>query len=190
MAAKSLEDMTVPELLEHTRKLEKDNSLLNTLSSDPDTRRELLRLAKKKMPNTPIPEIDNTLEAERMLAVADKKIEALETRVRDGEIRARIEAEESRLKKEHGFDDNDMQEVRKLMVDEKAPIPHFDAAAKVYNASRRQAEPSSSQLRDNSYEMPDHAMWGKGVGNKAALNKVFVNEAYRAVNELRNPKAA
>ena len=187
---KSLEDMLPGELLEHTRKLEESNRLFTTLVSDPETRAETLALVKRKNPTMAIPELDEKAARDAALAAERAEREKLEARVRDQEIRERLRNERERVKKDHGLTDEDLTAVEALMVDEKAPIPHYDAAAKVYKASRVEAKPSSSQLTANTFDMPDKNVWAKGVGNPMSLNKVFQEEAARAINEMRGNKAA
>lgn len=183
--AKSLEDYTLPELIaEHRTSLEK-NRLFDTLMSDPETRRDALALVKKKNPTMPIPELEVEARNDAALAEERKEREKLETRVRQSEIRESMRVERERVKSEYGLNDADVIEVEKLMLDEKAPIPHYDAAAKVYKASRAQAEPTSSQLSVKTYDMPDKGTWARGVGDKMGLDKVFREKAYEAVNEVR-----
>lgn len=182
---KSLEEYTLPELVaEHRTALEK-NRLFDTLMSDPETRRDALALVKRKNPTMPIPELEVEARNDAALAEERKEREKLEARVRDSEIRERLRLERERVKSQHDLSDADLIEVEKLMTDDKAPIPHYDAAAKVYRASRQQAEPSSSQLAVKTYNMPDKDIWSKGVGNKMQLNKTFTEKAYEAVNEVR-----
>jgi hypothetical protein len=180
----SLEDLTLPQLLERTKKLESDNALFNKALNDPTTRTEQLALLKKSNPTLPIPELDVKAASDAALAAERGAREKLEKDVRDLQIQGRIDAERKRVMKEHGLSESDLLEVEKLMVDEKAPIPHYDAAAKVFKASRTQAEPSSS-LISRQYEMPSKDVWGKGVGNKIELNKIAERMAYDAVNDLR-----
>ncbi|HUP07661.1 MAG TPA: hypothetical protein VMU47_10950 [Caldimonas sp.] len=188
--SKTLEEMTLPELLDHTRKLEKDNGLIAPLLSDPATRSEALKLLKKKHPTMSIPEIDVKVEAEALVAEERKKREEADERLRLVEMRERWREERARVQSQYELSDADMAEVEALMRDEKAPIPHYDAAVKVWRASQRTAEPTSSQLQSHSYEMPSKDKWGAGVGNKMALNKIFENEAYAVVNEMRGGKKA
>lgn len=185
----SLEDLTPVELLaQHRAALEK-NKLFDTLMSDPDTRNEALKLIKRRNPTMPIPELDVNAAAEKALAAERAEREKLEARMRDSEFRERLRGERERLKRENDFSDADLVAIEALMTDEKAPIPHFDAAAKVFKASRVQARPTSSQLAVKTFDMPDKTVWAAGVGNKMALDKAFREQSYAAVNEVRSKAA-
>lgn len=190
MATKTLEEMSVNELVDEHRKALEKNRLFDTLMSDPDTRREALGLIKKKNPAMPIPELDAAERSEAALAVERERATKAEERIRNLEIGARLDKERERVMKQYGLSDAGLMEVEKLMTDKDAPIPHYDAAAKVYLASQRQAEPSSSTLAVQTFDMPDKSTWGRGVGNKMSLDKVFREKAYEAVNAVRSGKAA
>lgn len=181
----SLEELTVPELLAETKRLQESSRLFNTLLGDPSTREDALRLVKRVDPKRPIPELDTKLAAEASLATERAEREKLETRVREGEIRERIRNERERVMRDHDLSESEVLEVEKLMVDEKAPIPHYDAAAKVFKASRSQATPTSAQLVPKLYDMPEKGVWGAGVGSRMGLDKVFKEQAYAALNDVR-----
>jgi hypothetical protein len=187
---KSLEDMSPNELVAHSTALEQQTTFYNQLLNDPSTRSEMLKLLKKKNPTMPIPEIDGPAQFEDQLAKEAAERQKLEDRVRDQEIRERISKERIRVMREHGLDEADMIEVEKIMVDKDAPIPHYDAAAKVFKASRVQATPTSHTLTPRTFDMPTKDVWGPGVGNKAQLNKIATAEAYKAMNEITGGKKA
>jgi len=96
----------------------------------------------------------------------------------------RIEKERSRVKSDYNFNDADVAAVEKLMVDKDAPIPSYAAAAKVYKASQQLAAPTSHALKPNTWEMPEKDVWAGGIGNKMNLNKIALEEAYKARNEF------
>jgi hypothetical protein len=182
---RSLEDYTPAELLEHARTLERSNGLFNTLMNDPETRSETLALVKKKNPNMSIPELDVKAQVELAVAKEREEREKTDARLREMEMRERLNAQRDRVKSQYELTDADVLEVEKLMTDKDAPIPHYDAAVKVYQASRAQATPTSSQLQVKTFDMPSKDTWGRGVGDKMALDRAFKEEAYKAVNELR-----
>lgn len=187
---KSLEDMNVAELLDHAKKADKDAGLLRTLLDDPATRKDTLELVKKKNPGMAIPEIEVAAAQEAALAEERKARQKLEAEVREIRQYESLRAERERVMEEHGLSKNDLKEVEKLMVDDKAPIPHFDAAVKVFKASQVMAEPTSASLTPQLYEMPEKSVWGAGVGNKSALDKIAKQAAYDAVNALRSKRSA
>jgi hypothetical protein len=175
--AASLENMTTEQLQESTR-------LLQTLLNSSDTREATLRLIKKKN-GMPIPEIDAKDSVLAEVAAERAERVKLETRLQERDIMDRIEKERVRVKSENGFNDEDVKAVEALMVDKDAPIPSYAAAAKVYKASKQIAQPTTHQLAPKTWDMPEKDVWAPGIGNRMALNKIAIEEAYRASNEFR-----
>jgi hypothetical protein len=175
--ASSLENMTTEQLQESTK-------LLHTLLNSPDTREDTLRLIKKKN-GVPIPEIDSKDAVLAEVAKEREERKKLETRMQERDIMERIEKERAKVKQAHNLSDADVLEVEKLMVDKDAPIPSYAAAAKVYQASKQVAQPTTHLLKPNTYDMPEKSVWAPGIGNKQALNKIALEEAYKAANEFR-----
>jgi hypothetical protein len=173
----SLENMTTEQLQESTR-------LLHTLLNSPDTREDTLRLIKKKNA-VPIPEIDSKDAVLAMVAKEREERQKLETRMQERDIMERIEKERAKVRAAHNFTDADVAEVEKLMVDKDAPIPSYAAAAKVYQASKQVAQPTTHMLKPNTYDMPEKSIWAPGIGNRMALNKIALEEAFKASNEFR-----
>src|SRR6266446_5285365 len=166
----SLESMTTEQLQESTR-------LLHTLLNSPDTREDTLRLIKKKN-NVPIPELDAKDAVMGELKKEQDARIALEARLQERDIMERIAKEREKVKQTYQLNDTDVAEVEKLMVDKDAPIPSYAAAAKVYKASKQIAETTTHLLKPNVYDMPEKSIWAPGIGNKAALNKIALEEAY------------
>ena len=179
--AASLENFTQAQLEESTR-------LMQTLLNSPDTREQTLRLIKKKT-NTSIPEIDAADSVRGDIAKERDERLKLEARLQEREILDRIRDERTRVKKEHDLTDADVAEVEKLMIDKEAPISNYAAAAKVFKASKQIAQPTSHQLKPNVWDMPEKDVWAAGIGNKQALNKIALEEAYKAMNEFRSGAA-
>lgn len=186
----TLEDLTHPELLAVARAATEKSALFDTLLSHPDSRKETLALVKRRNPSMPIPEVDAESAATAALAEERKERLALENRVRDAEMRERIAAQREKVKSQYKLSDADLLEVEKIMTDETAPIPHYDAAVKVWKAQRMQAVPTSSNIQPPVYDMPAQETWKAGVGNNAALNKIATKLGYEAWNEIRAGKVA
>jgi hypothetical protein len=167
-----------------TEQLQESTRLLHTLLNSPDTREDTLRLIKKKN-NVPIPELDAKDAVMGELKKEQEARIALEARLQERDILARIEKEREKVKQTYQLNDADVAEVEKLMVDKDAPIPNYAAAAKVYKASKQVAEPTTHLLKPNTYDMPEKSIWAPGIGNKQALNKIALEEAYKAANEFR-----
>lgn len=180
----SLEDLTTNELLAKAKEYERGHTLLNTLLNDPATREETLKLVKKKDPTRSIPELDAKAEMEKKLEEEREERRKLEASVRDNEIKRQIKEERERVKAMYELTDADMIEVEKLMTDKDKPIPHYDAAATVLKAQRAQAKPTTASISPPVFDMPSKDIWGKGVGNKAQLDKIALGQAYEAFNEI------
>lgn len=192
----SLEDLTIDQLREIATKaaqMEPAYNLVQQLGKDPEGRSMLQRWAKKKNPNLSIPEVDT--EDRIMKAVAEEKEarEKLEAKIQEDAIRARVEGERKRVKEKYGLNDDDMKSVEKLMVksdDNPEPIPYYDAAARLYIGSRTPSTPTPSSFMPPTYSMPEGKVWGKGIGNAAELNRIAMDQAYQAFNEIRGGKVA
>ncbi len=186
----SLEDLTTDQLLAHARNLQGTHELMQTLLQDPSSREVVQRAAKKKNPTLVIPELD---AKDAVMAELQKEREArlaLEATISQDKIRARLEAQRSAAKAKYKLNEDDMKEVEKLMTDETDPIPTYEAAARVHAASKKTATPTSAALSAPTYEMPDKDVWAKGIGNKSMLDRIAVNEAFAAMNDIRNGKVA
>lgn len=173
----SLENMTTEQLQESTR-------LFQTLLDSPDTRETTLRMIQAKT-GKPIPEITARDSAFAAVKVEREAREKLEARIQEREIMERIRDERERVKREHKLTDDEVLEVEKLMIDKDAPIPNYSAAAKVFRAQQNVAQPTTSLLSPKTWDMPEKDVWAPGIGNKAALDKIALNEAYKAANEFR-----
>ena len=186
----SLEDLTADELIAHARTLEGSHRLLQTLMADPATREAVQRKIKKDNPSLAIPEIDAADAVRAELAEERKRREKLEKDILEDRVRRRLEEERAAVKSKYKLSDADLAEVEKLMTDKDNPIPTYDAAARVHVASKQTAAPTPSLIDPPTFQMPEKDVWGKGVGNKAMLDKIALNEAYAAYNEIRAGKVA
>jgi hypothetical protein len=184
----SLEDLSSNELIDLARTQGPKAALYDTLLADPETRSAMLALQKKKYPNQPIPELDARKEMEVKLAEERAAREKLEERVLQENIERRLEKQREDTKKKHKLSDDDMIAVEKIMTDDKASIPNYDIAARLYKADRAQAVPTPSALQPPIFDMPDKAKWGKGIGNPQELNKIGLKAAYEAVAQFRAGK--
>lgn len=188
----SLEDLTTDQLLASARQWQGQAALVEQLMKEPKTRLELQRLVKIVNPSVSIPELDareavrSELDAERE---ARKK---LEERILEGEVRQRLERQRADIKDRYKLTDTDVAEVEKMMVDAdpEKRIPGYDAAARVFVASKTQATPTPSVLGAPIYEMPSAKDWASGVGNPAKLNQIGLAKAFEAWNEINSGKQA
>ena len=186
----SLEDLTTDQLLEVAKRTKRSDDLLGALLRDKETREITLRGLKKVDPSMQIPEIDAADAVRSDLEKLREENAKLEDRLRNKEITDTIRDEQRRVKEKFGLNDADLLEVQKIMTDKEQPIPYWDRAAQFYLAQQRVAEPSPSTIQPPIYEMPEKDVWGKGIGNKSLLDKIAIDEAYKALNEVMGGKVA
>lgn len=181
----SLEDLTTDQLLARARELEGSANLLTTLAQNPATRGDLQRLMKKANPSLVIPEIDAADAVRGEIRERDERINRLEQQMLEDKVRTRLEKQRSDARAKYNLSDADMVEVEKLMTheDTEQRIPGYDAAARVYASSKQNTVPTPASLNPPTFTMPENDVWGKGIGNKAALDKIAMNEAFSAWND-------
>lgn len=187
--AKSLEDLTVDELLARARETERDSQLIRAISANPEARASLQRAIKTVAPQTSIPEIDTQDAIAKAIAPEREERLKLERKIQEDDIRRRLEKNRADIKAEFKLSDDDVLEVEKLMTREVDPIPSYRAAAQVYTAMRQSATPTPASFSVPTFQMPENEVWGKGIGNKAMLDKIAIAQANEALNELRQGKA-
>jgi hypothetical protein len=188
----SLEDLTTDQLLARARELEGSANLISSLSTNPETRTQLQRLIKTINPSLVIPELDSAIAVEAQLKTRDDKIAELENKFLEKEVKDRLEKQRKDVQTKYKLADADMLEVEKMMVDPdpNQRIPGYEAAARVFSASKQTAIPTHSNAAPPTFSMPEQDVWGKGIGNKAQLDKIALNEAYSAWNEALGGKVA
>jgi hypothetical protein len=185
----SLEDLTPDQLMDYAKKAQSSHELFTTLTGNPKTREVMQRAIKTLNPNVSIPEID---AADKVLTKVNELAEdnaKLRREMQERDIRTRIEADKAAVKTRYGLTDADFTGVEALMIDKDNPIPTYDAAARVFLASRQSAVPTSAQFSPPTFQMPTEEGWKKGLCNPAALNKFAMEEAYAAWNEIRGAGA-
>jgi hypothetical protein len=185
----SLEDLDAGQLLALAQDGERHAQLLAAISSNPKTREPFQRLLKQLNPNLVIPELDAVDKAHLSLVKPlEDKVEALTRTIQERDIRERLERMRSRTQTLYKLSDEDMSAVEALMVAKDDPIPSYDAAARVYLSSRTSATPTSSAFAPPAYQMPEAEVWKSGIGNPQMLNRIALDEAFKAWNELRQGK--
>lgn len=190
MPGPSLEDMSHEQLAEHARQLQGSANLLQQLLGDPSTREVIQRKLKKDNPALAIPEIDAQDKVMAALEEEKKERQNLQKQMLERDVRERLEKARAAAKATYQLSEADMAEVEKLMTDAENPIPTYDAAARVFKASKATGTPTTADIRPPVFDMPEKDVWGKGIGNKAMLDKIAINEAYSALNDLRAGKVA
>lgn len=184
----SLEDLTTDQLLARARELEGAETTLRALTSNPKTRETVQRALKTLNPNLVIPEIDAKDSVRAEIDTERQERIKLQNQIQERDIRERIEKQKASVKAQYRLTDEDMTGVEALMIDKENPIPTYDAAARVYLASRQSATPTPASFAPPTFDMPEKDVWGKGIGNKAALDKIAMGEAFNAWNEISSGK--
>ena len=159
--------------------------LAKSLSDNPATRKEFLKMTKKVRPDVIIPEIDMQEQAEKAFADQSAKINNLEARLAEKEaVEETMRRREELRKKGLAQSDEDIAEIEKIMSDK--GIMKHESAAEYWQYMKQAAAPTSSSFN------------GQPVMNKFVNLKEYFknpvnaarNEAVNALTEIRkNPKA-
>jgi hypothetical protein len=190
-AAPSLEDLTVDQLREAAARMKGSHDLLSTLLRDPSSRTAIQKEMKRLNPNLAIPELDTATAFETQLKTRDEKIAELEKRELMRSINERLSAERAKTQAKYKLTDAQMLEVEKLMQEDKEnPITSYDIGARAFKGSQKPAEPTPAVLKSSTFDMPDPKTWAKGIGNPALLNKIALQQAEQAFNEIRTGQVA
>jgi hypothetical protein len=184
----SLEDLTTDQLLARARELESSHNVLQTLSTNPKTRETIQRALKTLKPDLVIPEIDAKDSLRGEIQTEREARQTLERSIQERDIRERLEKQRAAIQKQYKLTEADLPGVEALMIDKDNPIPTYDAAARVYLASRQSATPTPASFSAPTYDMPEKDIWGKGIGNRAMLDKIAIGQAFEAWNELQTGK--
>jgi len=184
----NLEDLTVDQLLAHAKGTEGDAALLRQLAKNPETR-EIMQAAIKKMaPATSIPEYDAKQQVRAEINAEREERLKLERKIMERDARDNVRERRQAIKDKYRLSDTDVTAVEQMMVDDKEVNWTHDAAARVYLASRQSPTPTPSTFSPPTYDMPEKDVWGKGLGNRAALDKIAMNQAFEAWNEISSGK--
>lgn len=186
----SLEDLTVDQLLARAKELEASAALTNDLLRNKETRSMVQHAIKKIRPDLVIPEIDSQVAIDAKFAEMKKDSDDLRRQILERDTRERLERERTAARDKYGLSDADMLKVAELMVDKDNPIPTYDAAARVHKASTTPSTPTPANFQPPTYTMPEKEVWGTGIGNPAKLNKIAMDQAFAAFNEIKSGKVA
>lgn len=188
----SLEDLTTDQLLTAAKQWQGQAALLEQLGKDPKTRLELQKLVKAVNPNAVLPELEAREAVRTEVDKQNETIAKLQEQILEDRVKRRLEDQRAAIKTTYKLTDAEVAEVEKMMVDAdpEKRIPGYDAAARVFVASKAQATPTPSVLAAPTYEMPSAKDWAPGVGNPAKLNQIGLTEAFKAWNEISGAKAA
>jgi hypothetical protein len=192
--AGSLEDMTVDQLLAHAKSLQGQASLLTSLTSNPETRETIQRALKKVNPKLSIPEIDaKDAVREEIKAEREERLK-LERQLMEREARDNVKERRAAIKAKYSLSDADVEKVEALILDHKEENWSHDTGAAVFAASRESAKPTPATFVPPTYQLMEGKddPWAGGLmsnapgggGTRARLDRIGMNEAYKAMNEL------
>jgi len=184
----SLEDMTVDQLLAEAKRLQRIEATVNQVMAHPEGRETILRTVKKLNPSANIPEIDQADRVEKAIATEREEREKLERKLMERDARDAVAQRRADIKTKYRLSDTDVEEVEKLMLDPANQVGSHDAAARLYLYSKQSATPTPASSAPPTFSMPETDVWGKGVGNKNMLDKIAMNEAFAAWNEVMGGK--
>ncbi len=156
--------------------------LVETAMSNPDTRKDFLSLVKKSNPSLAIPEIDARSAVESELAKEREARQALEAKFAEKEAKENVERQRKAVQEKYNFNDDDMTQVEKIMLDEK--IPSYDFAARYLKSSRQVADTTYNHTAYKTNQLPSDEVWKDGFGNQGKLNQIARSEAQKALSEI------
>ena len=186
----SLEDLTVDQLRARAAETESSHALLQSLTQNPKTREVIQRAIKSVNPNVVIPEIDAADSVRGEIKAEREERLKLERSIQERDIRDRLERQRAAIQVKYKLTADDMIEVEKIMTREVDPIPSYEGAAQVYKASRTSATPTPASFAPPTFDMPEKEIWGKGIGNRSNLNKIAMDEAFKAWGDIASGKVA
>lgn len=149
--------------------------LAEKLASDPSTRKDFLKLAKKVRPDLAIPEVEMDDHLASVTKPLHDKIESLEGKLRERDINERIESTRRKLVEDGIVSREEVPEIEKLMIEKK--IPDHRTAAEFFKLQREQAKPTPSLYR-KSEPVVDFKTIGSNPAQWAR------NEAAKALADL------
>ena len=148
--------------------------LAKQLSDNPNTRKEFLRMTKKVRPELSVPELDIEEYTNSKVNDAEKRVMALESKLRERDAVEELNKRRARL----GRSDDEVAEIEKLML-EKGMTNH-ETASEYFDWMRQAATPTPMGYSSSPM-------------NKFNLEKYWKNpqmgardEAQKALMELKN----
>lgn len=157
--------------------------LANDLSNDPDTRTAFLRLAQKKRPDVPMPEVRMEEAVQTAVAAERAEREKLEAKLRERDAREELDKRRQKLiTSGKARDEKDVEAIEKIMLER--GITNHEAAADYFNWMNQAAAPSNATMPAST------AVFDKGTRER--IKPFFANaanaareEGFKAIADLR-----
>jgi chromosome segregation ATPase len=122
--------------------------LMERLTQNPATRKNVLREVKKLEPDLPIPELEIEDSLRNVTNHAEARVQQLEARLREKEALEELQRRRQALvKKGKISDEAEIEEVEKIMLEK--GIQNHDTAAEYYKWMREQAAPTPTAFNRN-----------------------------------------
>src|ERR1700675_1065717 len=112
----TLEDLSVDELRARAALTESSHTLLQSLTSNPETRETIQRALKKLNPKLVIPEIDAQDKVMGAVQGLREDNEKLRREIQEKDIRDRLTAQRKDIRERFSLTDADVLEVEKIMT--------------------------------------------------------------------------
>jgi hypothetical protein len=155
--------------------------LMKQLAENPETRKDALRLTKKLRPDLPMPELEIEDYTEKKVSQAQKRVEDLEAKLREKEIREELKDKRDALIKKGLIDnESEIEEVEKVMLENK--IADHETAAQYWQWMKQAAAPTPTGYNPNPVAKFDLGKYYKNPQQAAR------DEAAKALSELRNTR--
>jgi len=151
------------------------------LVNNPQTREIILRATKKVNPTLQIPEIDLKDQGNNAVLKGRERIESLENKLQQYEIKETVQNRRNGLKKDYNFNDDDIESVEKLMVEYK--IPEHKTAAEFFKMQRESAQPTPS-AQHTPVSLPQDSMNAMMKGGQPGLNQWSRGEAMKTLDDI------
>ena len=152
------------------------DSLENGLYNHPEVGHTVKEAVEKAFGFTD-PELAASRRHQKETAELREKIDSLESRNMEKEIRSRVDKERDEAKAKFKLSDDDMKEVSKLMVE--SGIGNYEKAADYYRLQKQAAKPTTDHIVDHSaMTLPGDIQLYKNPIKWAR------DEAYKAIGEI------
>ena len=155
--------------------------LAQTLAENPDTRKEFLRMTKRVKPDLPIPELDIEDYTDRAVNQSEKRVQALEAKLRERDAVEELQKRRNSLMKKGLIsNESEIDDVEKIMLER--GITNHETAAEFHQWMKQAAEPTPSGYNPSAVKQFDLGKYWKNPAGAAR------DEAANALRDLRKPQ--
>jgi hypothetical protein len=153
--------------------------LAKTLSENPETRRDFLRMTKRVKPDLPIPEIELQDYAEKKMSEMENRLLASENKLREKEAREELDKRrQSLISKGLAGSLEDVDQIEKIMLEQN--ISNHETAAQYFDWMKQAAAPTPTGYNPSGLHKFDLSKYWKNPQMGAR------EEAAAALKDIRN----